>query len=45
MQLAEVRPVTSMSLAMPKSVSLSVLPSRRIMRLDGLRSRWMTPAS
>ena len=43
-QLAEVKAVTSMSLAMPKSVSLSV-PSDRIMRLDGLRSRWTMPAS
>ena len=41
-ELAAVRAVTSVSLAMPKSVSL-IVPSLSIIRLDGLRSRWMMP--
>ena len=42
--LAPVSAVTSRSLAMPKSVSLS-MPSRVIIRFDGFRSRWMMPFS
>ncbi len=42
--LAPVRAVTSVSLAIPKSVSLS-RPSGVTIRLDGFRSRWMIPFS
>ena len=42
--LAPVRAVTSVSLAMPKSVSLST-PWRLTMRFDGFKSRWTMPLS